>query len=197
MALTSHLPCPQAACVPLPAGGPPAMAIVQTLPVPLETAAEGSAKLRTATHSPPAAMGSVGSLLPGRPRHDCAGQPCDGGPPTASFRKQEGLLRASPREPPSPEEPRMAVPSVAHAYANGGFCGDWLDAPSPASLCSDSDEPHDDRAPSDHLQGPPPKLVPVSGKLEEVRGRQQQVEWVLGSWLCSLCHAGLAMGWGV
>ncbi|KAK2530579.1 Lzts2 [Columba guinea] len=167
MALTSHLPCPQAACVPLPTGGPPAMAIVQTLPVPLETAAEGSAKLRTATHSPPSAMGSVGSLLPGRPRHDCAGQPCDGGPPTASFRKQEGLLRASPREPPSPEEPRMAVPSVAHAYANGGFCGDWLNAPSPASLCSDSDEPHDDRAPSDHLQGPPPKLVPVSGKLEE------------------------------
>ncbi|NXF44096.1 N4B3A protein, partial [Oceanites oceanicus] len=146
---------------------PPAMAIVQTLPVPLEAAAEGAAQLRAAARSPPATMGSVGSLLPGRPRHDRAGQPCDGGPPTASFCKQEGLLRVTPRDPPSPEEPRAAMPGVTHAYANGGFCGDWLDAPSPTSPCSDSDEPHDDRAPSGHLRGPPPKLVPVSGKLEE------------------------------
>ncbi|NXN59473.1 N4B3A protein, partial [Rynchops niger] len=146
---------------------PPAMAIVQTLPVPLEAAAEGAAQLRAAPHSPSATMGSVSSLLPGRPRHDRTGQPCDGGLPTASFRKQEGLLRATPRDPLSPEEPHTAVPSVAHAYANGGFCSDWLDAPSPASPCSDSDEPRDDRALSGHLRGPPPKLVPVSGKLEE------------------------------
>ncbi|KAM6415705.1 leucine zipper putative tumor suppressor 2 [Rhynochetos jubatus] len=138
------------------------MAIVQTLPVALEPATEGAAQLRAAARSPPATMGSVGSLLPGRPRHDHTGQPCDGGPPCASFRKQEGLLR----DPLSPEEPCAAVPG-AHAYANGGFCGDWLDAPSPASPCSDSDEPHDDRTPSGHLRGPPPKLVPVSGKLEE------------------------------
>ncbi|NWH45927.1 N4B3A protein, partial [Fregata magnificens] len=84
------------------------------------------------------------------------------------FRKQEGLLQATARDPPSPEEPHVAVPSVTHAYANGGFCSDWLDAPSPASPCSDSDEPRDDRAPSGHLRGPPPKLVPVSGKLENV-----------------------------
>ncbi|NXT02458.1 N4B3A protein, partial [Jacana jacana] len=146
---------------------PPAMAIVQTLPVPLEAAAEGATQLRAAPRSPPTTMGSVGSLLPGRPHHDRAGQPCDGGLPTASFRKQEGLLRATPRDPPSPEEPRAAVPSVTHAYANGGFCSDWLDAPSPTSPCSDSDEPRDDRAQSGHLRGPPPKLVPVSGKLEE------------------------------
>ncbi|KAM9285459.1 leucine zipper putative tumor suppressor 2 [Morus bassanus] len=150
------------------------MAIVQTLPVPLEAAAEGAAQLRATACSPPAAacspptaMGSVGSLLPSRPRHDRAGQPCDGGPPAASFRKQEGLLQATPRDPPSPEEPHAAVPSVTHAYANGGFCGDWLDAPSPTSPCSDSDEARDDRAPSGHLRGPPPKLIPVSGKLEE------------------------------
>lgn len=169
-ALTPHLPCLQAARALPPAGDPPAMAIVQTLPVPLEAAAEGAAQLRAAPGSPPAAMGSVSSLLPGRPRHDRPGQPCDGGLPTASFRKQEGLLRATPRDPLSPEEPHAAVPSVTHAYANGGFCGDWLDAPSPTSPCSDSDEPRDDRALSGHLRGPPPKLVPVSGKLEEVRG---------------------------
>uniref|UniRef100_A0A8D2NIY5 Leucine zipper tumor suppressor 2 n=1 Tax=Zosterops lateralis melanops TaxID=1220523 RepID=A0A8D2NIY5_ZOSLA len=103
-------------------------------------------------------MGSVGSLLPARPRHDCAS---DGDPSTASFCKQEGLLRATS------EEPRVSVPSVTHSYASGGFCSDWLDASSPASPCSDSDDLRDDQAPSDHLRGPPPKLVPVSGKLEE------------------------------
>ncbi|NWH76719.1 N4B3A protein, partial [Piaya cayana] len=144
---------------------PPAMAIVQTLPVPLEAAAEGAAPLRA--RSPPAAMGSVGSLLPSRPRHDRTGQPYDGGAPAASFRKQEGLLRVTPRDPPSPEGPCVALPGVTHAYANGGFCNDWLDASSPISPGSDSDEPHDDQVPSDHLRGPPPRLVPVSGKLEE------------------------------
>ncbi|XP_027763654.1 leucine zipper putative tumor suppressor 2 [Empidonax traillii] len=138
------------------------MAIVQTLPVPLEAAAEGATQLRTAaaTCSPPAAMGSVGSLLPVRPHHDHASQPCDGDPST-TFCKQEGLLRATP------EEHRVSVPIITHSYANGGFCGDWLDASSPVSPCSDSDELHDDQAPNDHLRGPPPKLVPVSGKLEE------------------------------
>ncbi|NXK79938.1 N4B3A protein, partial [Amazona guildingii] len=145
----------------------PVMAIVQTLPVPLEAVAEGAAQLRAAAHSPPATMGSVGSLLPGRPRHDRVSQPCDGDPPTASFRKQEGLLWTTQRDPPSPEESHSAMPGVTHAYANGGFCGDWLDVPSPTSPCSDSDEPRDDQAPSGHLRGPPPKLVPVSGKLEE------------------------------
>ncbi|NXA05435.1 N4B3A protein, partial [Sapayoa aenigma] len=140
---------------------PPAMAIVQMLPVPLEATAEGVTQLHAVACSSVAAMGSVGSLLPVRPRHDHASQPCDGDPSTASFCKQEGLLRATP------EEPCMSLPSVTHSYANGGFCGDWLDASSPASPCSDSDELHDDQAPSDHLQGPPPKLVPVSGKLEE------------------------------
>ncbi|NXN93480.1 N4B3A protein, partial [Rhinopomastus cyanomelas] len=146
---------------------PPAMAIVQTLPVPLEAATEGAAQLRATSHSPPTAMGSVGSLLPSRPCHDRASQPCNGDPPAASFRKPEVLLRATPRDPSSPEERHTTVPSITHAYANGGFCSDWLDAPSPASPCSDSDEPCDDRAPDDHLRGPPPKLVPVSGKLEE------------------------------
>ncbi|NWZ80211.1 N4B3A protein, partial [Poecile atricapillus] len=137
---------------------PPAMAIVQTLPVPLEAVSEGATQLRATACSPPAAMGSVGSLLPARPRHDCTS---DGDPSAASFCKQEGLLRATP------EEPRVSVPGVTHSYANGGFCGDWLDASSPASPCSDSDDLRDDQAPSDHLRGPPPKLVPVSGKLEE------------------------------
>ncbi|NWV11149.1 N4B3A protein, partial [Ptilonorhynchus violaceus] len=118
---------------------PPAMAIVQTLPVPLEAVAEGATQLRAAACSPPTTMGSVGSLLPVRPRHDHAS---DGDPSTASFCKQEGLLRATS------EEPHMSVPGVTHSYANGGFCGDWLDVSSPASPCSDSDDLRDDQAPT-------------------------------------------------
>lgn len=185
MARMPCLLCLQAAHVPLPTGGPPAMAIVQTLPVPLEAVAEGATQLCTTARSPPAAMGSVGSLLPARPRHDCAS---DGDPSTASFCKQEGLLRATP------EEPRVSVPGVTHSYANGGFCSDWLDASSPASPCSDSDDLRDDQAPSDHLRGPPPKLVPVSGKLEEVGGQQEGVcvcaAVLIPCSLYTLCHTG-------
>lgn len=173
-ALIPCLPCPQAARAPPPAGAPPAMAIVQTLPVPLEAVTEGAAQLRTTARPSPTTMGSVGSLLPGRPRHDRTSQSCDREPPAASFQKQEGLLQTTSRDRPSLEEPGVTVPGITHAYANGGFCGDWFDGPSPTSPCSDSDELHGDRVPSDHLRGPPPKLVPVSGKLEEVRRGQQQ-----------------------
>ncbi|NXH23371.1 N4B3A protein, partial [Bucco capensis] len=145
----------------------PTMAIVQTLPVPLEATAEGAAQLRTTARSSPAAMGSVGSLLPSRPHHDRASQSCNRENPAASFHKQEGLLQNTPQDSQSFEEPRATVLGITHAYANGGFCGDWLDVPSPTSPCSDSDEPRDDQATNDHLQGPPPKLIPVSGKLEE------------------------------
>ncbi|KAM8806113.1 leucine zipper putative tumor suppressor 2 [Eudromia elegans] len=82
------------------------MAAVQALPVRMEGAAEGAAPAH-------AAMGSVGSVLAGRPRR--------GGPGGAS----------------------------------------------PASAGSDSDEPREERAGGGSLRGPPPRLVPVSGRLEE------------------------------
>ncbi|XP_050567914.1 leucine zipper putative tumor suppressor 2 [Cygnus atratus] len=161
----------EAARAPQPAGGPPAMAIVQTLPVSIEAAPEGAAQLRAAARSPPSsrgAMGSVGSLIAGRPCHDRSCQPPGGG---GSFRVHDGLLRASPPDPLlhalPPKKPCSAAPGVAHAYANEGFHGEWLEAASPVSPCSDSDEARDDRAPSGSIRGPPPKLVPVSGKLEE------------------------------
>ncbi|NXC44660.1 N4B3A protein, partial [Penelope pileata] len=138
---------------------PPAMAIVQTLPVSIEATPEGAAR---------GTMGSVGSLIAGRPCHDRSCQPPGTGGP---FRAQDTLLRASPPEPllhalPH-KKPCSAVPAVTHAYTNEGFHGEWLEAASPVSPCSDSDEARDERAPSGSIRGPPPKLVPVSGKLEE------------------------------
>lgn len=168
---TPRFSSPQAARAPQPAGGPPAMAIVQTLPVSIEAAPEGAAQLRAAARSPPSsrgAMGSVGSLIAGRPCHDRSCQP----PATSSFLLHDGLLRASPPDPLlhalPPKKPCSAAPGVAHAYANEGFHGEWLEAASPVSPCSDSDEARDERAPGGSIRGPPPKLVPVSGKLEEV-----------------------------
>nr|XP_038037482.1 LOW QUALITY PROTEIN: leucine zipper putative tumor suppressor 2 [Anas platyrhynchos] len=160
----------EAARAPQPAGGPPAMAIVQTLPVSIEAAPEGAAQLRAAARSPKSsrgAMGSVGSLIAGRPCHDRSCQP----PATSSFLLHDGLLRASPPDPLlhalPPKKPCSAAPGVAHAYSNEGFHGEWLEAASPVSPCSDSDEARDERAPGGSIRGPPPKLVPVSGKLEE------------------------------
>nr|XP_013810415.1 PREDICTED: leucine zipper putative tumor suppressor 2 [Apteryx mantelli mantelli] len=94
-----------------------------------------------------------------------------GGVPAPTRGRQDGLLQATPQDPLlhalPPKKPCSAVPGVAHAYANEGFHGDWLEAASPVSPCSDSDEARDDQAQSGNIRGPPPKLVPISGKLEE------------------------------
>ena len=50
--------------------------------------------------------------------------------------------------------------------------GDWNDnLVSACSPCSDSEETRDTRALNGNIGGPPPKLIPVSGKLEKVRER--------------------------
>ncbi|XP_046776707.1 leucine zipper putative tumor suppressor 2 isoform X2 [Gallus gallus] len=158
----------EAARAPLPAGGPPAMAIVQTLPVSIEATPEAAAQLRTAARSPlptHSTMGSVGSLISSRPCHDRSCQPAAAGGP---FRVQDALLRASPPDPLLHTlPPKKPCSATAHAYTNEVFHGEWLEAASPVSPCSDSDEARDEQAPSGGIRGPPPKLVPVSGKLEE------------------------------
>lgn len=146
------------------------MAIVQTLPVSIEATPEAAAQLRTATCSPlptHSTMGSVGSLIASRPCHDRSCQPAGAGGP---FRVQDTLLQASPPDPLLHTlPPKKPCSATAHAYTNEVFHGEWLEAASPISPCSDSDEARDEQAPSDGIRGPPPKLVPVSGKLEEVR----------------------------
>ncbi|KAK1333536.1 hypothetical protein QTO34_005921 [Cnephaeus nilssonii] len=142
------------------ARGAAAMAIVQTLPVPLEPAPE-------ATTTPQApAMGSVSSLISGRP---CPGGPAPSrhhGPPGPTFfRQQDGLLRGGyeAQEPLCPAvPPRKTVPGTTFTYINEDFRTE-----SPSTPSSDIEDAREQRARNAHLRGPPPKLIPVSGKLEK------------------------------
>ncbi|XP_014388194.1 PREDICTED: leucine zipper putative tumor suppressor 2 isoform X3 [Myotis brandtii] len=136
------------------------MAIVQTLPVPLEPAPE-------ATTTPQApAMGSVSSLISGRP---CPGGPAPSrhhGPSGPTFfRQQDGLLRGGydAQEPLCPAvPPRKTVPGTTFTYINEDFRTE-----SPSTPSSDIEDAREQRARNAHLRGPPPKLIPVSGKLEK------------------------------
>ncbi|XP_012624507.1 leucine zipper putative tumor suppressor 2 isoform X2 [Microcebus murinus] len=136
------------------------MAIVQTLPVPLEPTPEAT----TAPKAP--AMGSVSSLISGRP---CPGGPAPSrhqGPPGPTFfRQQDGLLRGGyeAQEPLCPAvPPRKTVPGTTFTYINEDFRTE-----SPPSPSSDVEDAREQRACNAHLRGPPPKLIPVSGKLEK------------------------------
>lgn len=147
------------------------MAIVQTLPVPLEPAPEAA----TAPQAP--AMGSVSSLISGRP---CPGGPAPSrhhGPPGPTFfRQQDGLLRGGyeAQEPLCPAvPPRKAVPGTTFTYINEDFRTE-----SPPSPSSDIEDAREQRACNAHLRGPPPKLIPVSGKLEKVRTSPSFGAWV-------------------
>ncbi|XP_053524446.1 leucine zipper putative tumor suppressor 2 isoform X6 [Artibeus jamaicensis] len=163
--LLSHAPVPLEA--PGQARASATMAIVQTLPVPLEPAPE------TATTAQAPAMGSVSSLISGRP---CPGGPVPSrhhGPPgPAFFRQQDGLLRGGyeAQEPLCPAvPPRKTVPGTTFTYTNEDFR-----AESPSSPSSDIEDMREQRARNAHLRGPPPKLIPVSGKLEKVYEDRQR-----------------------
>lgn len=147
------------------------MAIVHTLPVPLEPARE------TATAPQTRAMGSVSSLISGRP---CPGGPAPqrhhGVPGPTFFRQQDGLLRGGyeAQEPLCPAvPPRKTVPGNSFTYVNEDFRTE-----SPPSPSSDVEDPREHQAHNAHLRGPPPKLIPVSGKLEKVTGSPLGRIWV-------------------
>ncbi|XP_047557618.1 leucine zipper putative tumor suppressor 2 isoform X3 [Lutra lutra] len=143
------------------------MAIVQTLPVPLEPAPEAT----TAPQAP--AMGSVSSLISGRPCPGGPAPPRHHGPPGPTFfRQQDGLLRGGyeAQEPLCPAvPPRKAVPATSFTYINEDFR-----AESPPSPSSDIEDAREQRARSAHLRGPPPKLIPVSGRLEKAYEERQR-----------------------
>ncbi|KAH1168053.1 leucine zipper putative tumor suppressor 2 [Mauremys mutica] len=138
------------------------MAIVQTRPISIEPASEAATQLRAGARSPASArgaMGSVSSLISGRPCHE---RPCKAAP--GPFRQQDGLLQAGPLQGLPPAKPCSGPAPGGGAYASEDF---WAEAVSPVSPCSDAEEPRDDRARSSNIQGPPPRLVPVSGQLEK------------------------------
>lgn len=136
------------------------MAIVHTVSVPLEPTAEAA----TAPQAP--AMGSVSSLISGRPCPGGPAPPRHRGPSGPTFfRQQDGLLRGTyeAQEPLCPAvPPRKAGPGPSFTYINEDFRTE-----SPPSPSSDAEDTREQRARSAHLRGPPPKLIPVSGKLEK------------------------------
>ncbi|XP_037660133.1 leucine zipper putative tumor suppressor 2 isoform X2 [Choloepus didactylus] len=136
------------------------MAIVQTLPVPLEPTPEATSALQAP------AMGSVSSLISGRPCPGGPAPPRHHGPSGPTFfRQQDGLLRGGygAQEPLCPAvPPRKAVPGTTFTYINEDFRTE-----SPPSPSSDVEDAREQQARHAHLRGPPPKLIPVSGKLEK------------------------------
>lgn len=73
--------------------------------------------------------------------------------------------------------------AVTAGNGNYGFVGDdllvgdWNDnLVSTCSPCSDSEETRETRALNGNIGGPPPKLIPVSGKLEKVRNKKGEEE---------------------
>ncbi|XP_058043536.1 leucine zipper putative tumor suppressor 2 isoform X1 [Ahaetulla prasina] len=127
------------------------MAIVQTLPVSIESATEGASQLCTSASSSPANMGSVSSLISGRPCHKATSE-FGAFPLRGNAGSQELLCHGLPTK------------KTSYAYGNEE---DWTEAVSPISPCSDAEDLQDEKPRSGIIRGPPPKLVPVSGKLEK------------------------------
>lgn len=82
---------------------------------------------------------------------------------------------------PTKKQPRPGNSAGAvGGSTNGNFgyvsdevvVGDWNDnlVVAAASPCSDSEDQRDNRTVNGNIGGPPPKLIPVSGQLEKVRG---------------------------
>ncbi|XP_035262003.1 leucine zipper putative tumor suppressor 2 homolog [Anguilla anguilla] len=164
------------------------MALVQALPIPADHL---DAQRRPVSRPPPpspsghAPMGSVSSLISGRayPDHHC--RPGELGarsrkpaPSASCFRtsgSQEHLVGGAP-----PAQKQLIAAggggtavavgngTANYAYLNEDFVGDWNDNHvAPGSPGSDQEEAREGGASNGTLGGPPPKLVPVSGKLEK------------------------------
>ncbi|KAJ8284669.1 hypothetical protein COCON_G00035190 [Conger conger] len=163
------------------------MALVQALPIPADRHAPGlEAQRRPVSRPPPpspsgphAAMGSVSSLISGRAyaEHHCRpGEPGarsrKAAPAASCFRtagSQEHLVTGAP---PAHKQASAAAAAgngnANYAYLNEDFVGDWNDShAAPGSPGSDQEEAREGGASNGTLGGPPPKLVPVSGKLEK------------------------------
>lgn len=160
------------------------MALVQTLPVPIDHQnASIDIQHRAVPRSPSSrsAMGSVSSLISGRTyqEHPCRATefPSKSRKPASGpnvFRQQDGQLRNGCCKDPlvSGVPARKAAPVTAsnsnYAYLNEEFVGDWNDNNvTPGSPCSEPEELREAKAANGNIGGPPPKLIPVSGKLEK------------------------------
>ncbi|XP_051273426.1 leucine zipper putative tumor suppressor 2 homolog [Dicentrarchus labrax] len=171
------------------------MALVQALPIsaePRNPGLSGGARRRYPSGSsppnnaPPSAldpMGSVSSLIATRPgpyqdhrsgvelgarvRRPTPGAPCLG-----SESPQDPLLQSNPplKKQSSTSSNRGLEKESGngnYTYLNEDYVGDWNDNHvTPASPGSDVDEIKEGLGLNGNMGGPPPKLIPVSGKLE-------------------------------
>ncbi|KAM4637070.1 leucine zipper putative tumor suppressor 2 isoform 1-T3 [Discoglossus pictus] len=162
------------------------MAAVQALPLSIDQNSEVAvAKSQSSTRSPGSEnnMGSVSSLISGRPYHD---KQCKASEFSSKcrkpnnmmpnfFKQQEGLLKTnySSQDPlfnGLPTKKPCATTSGVNGnftYVNEDFKEEWREPRAPNSPCSDGDDVREERSLNGNIRGPPPKLVPVSGKLEK------------------------------
>ncbi|XP_036402873.1 leucine zipper putative tumor suppressor 2a [Megalops cyprinoides] len=148
------------------------MALVQTLPAPSDHPKPSV----SAPRSPPGGtMGSVSSLIAARTYQE---RHCRKPTPAAGcVRQQEALLHVSGSQELLVGGGSLSTKRQASITATGNgnysyLCedsfGDWNDNHvTPSSPCSDSEETKDNRVLNGNIGGPPPKLIPVSGKLEK------------------------------
>ncbi|MEE6486001.1 hypothetical protein FKM82_014481 [Ascaphus truei] len=161
------------------------MAAVQALPLSIDQNSEVNIGIGHSSARSPITeitMGSVSSLISGRPYHDkqCKAsefsnkcrKPAN---MTNFFKQQEGLLKNtySSQDPlfnGLPTKKPCATTSGSngnYAYVNEDFREEWLEARAPNSPSSDVEDVREERSLNGNIRGPPPKLIPVSGKLEK------------------------------
>lgn len=164
------------------------MALVQALPMsaePHSAVLSGGARRRHPSgpsppvNPPPSTldpMGSVGSLIGARPGpyQDHRGRrPTPGASCLGSESPQDPLLQSVPalKKQSSTASSRGLEKEGGngnYTYVNEDYVGDWNDNHvTPTSPGSDADETKDGSGLNGNLGGPPPKLIPVSGKLEK------------------------------
>ncbi|XP_036937171.1 leucine zipper putative tumor suppressor 2 homolog isoform X2 [Acanthopagrus latus] len=171
------------------------MALVQALPVsaePHNPGLSGGARRRHPSSSsppinaPPSTvdpMGSVSSLIATRPGHyqdhrsgvelGARGRwPTPGAPCLGSESPQDPLLQTIPplKKQSSTTSSRGLEKESGngnYTYVNEDYVGDWNDNHvTPVSPGSEIDEIKEGSGLNENMGGPPPKLIPVSGKLE-------------------------------
>ncbi|XP_018082940.1 leucine zipper putative tumor suppressor 2 homolog isoform X2 [Xenopus laevis] len=161
------------------------MAAVQALPLSIDQNTEASgSQSHTNTRSPVTenTMGSVSSLISGRTYHDkqCRASEFSNKcrKPTNMpncFKQQEGLLKTNyssqdflfnglPTKKPSTT---TSGNNGNYVYVNEDFKEEWHDARVPISPSSDAEDIREERSINGNIRGPPPKLIPISGKLEK------------------------------
>ncbi|KAG8435360.1 hypothetical protein GDO86_013354 [Hymenochirus boettgeri] len=159
------------------------MAALQALPLSIDQNTEvKSTHSHTSTKSPIAqsTMGSVSSLISGRPYHDkqCKASELNKYRKTTNmpsffkpqeelkhnYSSQDPLFNGLPTKKPSTT---TSVNNGNYVYVNEDFKEEWHEARVTKSPFSDAEDNREERSHSGNIRGPPPKLIPVSGKLEK------------------------------